>query len=75
MTILKKIYEQYIAGELDRQPKNIASDIYAELEKAKIYPTEKFLELITDIAARYGKEMFFTGFKLAFEFKKELSEE
>ena len=75
MDILEKIYAMYIAGELDIRPKNITSDICGELENLKIFPTEKLTELIADIAARYGKEMFFTGFKLAFEFINELSAE
>ena len=35
MAILEKLYEQYIAGELDIKPKSITSDIHAELEKSK----------------------------------------
>ena len=75
MAFLEKIYEQYITGAFDIKPENITSDIYTELEKSRVYPTEKFVELISDIAARYGKEMFFAGFRLAFEFINELSAE
>ena len=74
MSILEKIYEQYIAGELDIKPESISPEIRAEIEKSKIPPeqAEEFEDLILNAAAQYGKEMFFAGFKLAVRFMKEM---
>lgn len=79
MKIMEKIYEAYIAGDLDIKLKKQSAE---EREAVKKFITECELteeqaldleELLLDTIDRRGKEMFFAGFRLAAEFEKELS--
>ena len=79
MNILDKIYEAYIAGDLNIKPRSQAPE---EREAVRKFASECELteeqasdltELLLDTADRRGKEMFFAGIKLAAEFIKELS--
>ena len=79
MNILEKIYEAYIAGDLNIKPKSQSPE---EREAVKNFAVNcelteeqasELTELLLDAAERRGKEMFFAGVKLAAEFIKELS--
>lgn len=73
MKMLEKIYEQYIAGELDLAPASVLPAIRPRIEDLKKQcdmtseQAEVLEELILDAAAQCGREMFFAGFRLAFE--------
>lgn len=79
MSVLEKIYESFIAGELSIQPgsapiKNRAE--IAELEGRLGLTAEQSEELegiLLDIAGDYGQEMFKAGFSLGKEMYDELS--
>lgn len=78
MSIMEKIYEAYIAGDLDITLKKQSAE---EREAVQKFITECELtdeqaldleELLLDTIDRRGKEMFFAGFRLAAEFAKEV---
>lgn len=79
MTVMEKIYESFITGELSIQPdaapmKNRAE--IADLEGRLGLTAEQSEELeglLLDIAGDYGREMFKAGFALAKEMSDELS--
>lgn len=79
MDIFEKIYEAYIAGDLNIKLKSQDAEERKAVKKfiTKCELTEEqaldLEELLLDTIDRRGKEMFFAGFKLAAEFMKELS--
>lgn len=79
MNIIEKIYEAYIAGELNIKPKICGAEGCGEAEKyisKHKLSGEQALDLdllFSDAAARSGREMFFAGFKLAAEFMRDIA--
>lgn len=65
MTVMEKIYEAFIAGELLIQPCPLQLQHHGEI-------SEELKELVLDIAGDYGREMFKAGFALATAMAKEL---
>lgn len=80
MSIIEKIYEAYIAGELDikpDRPDNEFNEKIAELQKQFGMTAEQsdiFEERFLEASDNRAKAMFFAGFKLALELNGELSE-
>ncbi len=79
MSIMEKIYEAYIAGELNIKPQSAKSSVREKiLELEKQYKTiheqaEKFESAIFDILDMNGKSMFFEGFRAASQLSEEIS--
>lgn len=65
MTIMEKIYEAFIAGELLVKPFPLQLQHHGEI-------SEELKELVLDIAGDYGREMFRAGFALATAMAEEL---
>ena len=79
MEILEKIYEMYIANSLDLKPEKVILGVHEEIDKLEeeycLSPelADEIEEAMLDIVAENQKKSFFAGFKLAFKFIKELS--
>ena len=79
MDILEKIYEMYIANSLDLKPEKVIWGIHEEIDKLEeeyeLSPelADDIEDAMLDIVAENQKKSFFAGFRLAFEFIKELS--
>lgn len=80
MDILEKIYEAYIAGDLNIKLKSQDADerkaFKKFITKCGELTEEQALdleELLLDTIDRRSKEMFFAGFRLAVEFINEIS--
>lgn len=79
MGILEKIYEMYIANSLDLKPEKEIWDIHTAIDELQneyyLSPelADEIEEALLDIIAENQKKSFFAGFKVAFKFIKELS--
>ena len=79
MDILEKIYAMYIANSLDLKPEKMIWGIHEEIDKLEeeyyLSPelADEIEETMLDIVAENQKKSFFAGFKVAFKFIKELS--
>lgn len=65
MTIMEKIYEAFIAGELLVKPFPLRLQHHDKIP-------EELKELVLDIADDYGRDMFRAGFALATAMAEEL---
>ncbi|MDE6733737.1 MAG: hypothetical protein K2J77_12795 [Oscillospiraceae bacterium] len=65
MTVMEKIYESFIAGELLVKPFPLRLQHHDKI-------SEEMKELVLDIAGDYGREMFRAGFALATAMTEEL---
>ncbi len=78
MSVIEKIYEAYIAGELEIKPDRPDSEFtekIAELEKQFGMTEEQseiFEEHFLEASDNRAKAMFFAGFKLAAELNGEI---
>lgn len=79
MSILEKIYESYIAGDLSIKLEN---NKIGDRKKISEFQTKcgmtqqqisEFDELLLDTVSDHGKEMFFAGIKIAVQFMKEIA--
>lgn len=65
MTVMEKVYEAFIAGELLVKPLPLRLQHHDKIPK-------ELKELVLDIADDYGREMFRAGFALATAMAEEL---
>lgn len=78
MSVLDKIYESFIAGELSIQPESAPIKKRAEISELEerlgltAEQSDELEGLMLDIAGDYGREMFKAGFALAKEMSDEL---
>lgn len=78
MYVLEKIYEAYIAGDLNVKPQSPSTEEREYIEKfiTKCELTEEqalvLNEFLCDTIDHCGKDMFFAGFKLAAKLMNEL---
>lgn len=78
MTVMEKIYEAFIAGELSIRPESPLSMLRAELSKLEQGPglsddqLDDIEELLLGVADEFGRKMFRAGFALAVKMSGEL---
>lgn len=78
MTVMEKIYEAFIAGELSIRPESPLSMLRAELSKLEQGPglsddqLDDIEELLLGVADEFGRKMFRAGFALAVKMSNEL---
>ena len=79
MSIIEKIYESYIAGELTVKPKNTSPEIREKLTEIEEQfgisgdDADEFENDILDLFDGSGKTMFFAGFVTAAKLNAEIS--
>lgn len=79
MSIIDKIYEAFIIGELSIQPESPLPKNRTEISELErcfnltAEQSEALEEFLLDIADDYGRKMFKAGFKIANEMPNEFS--
>lgn len=77
MSVIEKIYEAYIAGELSITPPETeqnTQELFDELFKSNSELAQELQDFVFDIADKQGKQLFEAGFKFAVEFILNASE-